>query len=250
MKAPLRVLVADDESPARRRLLRFLAEAPDLEVVGEAANGLEAVEALERLRPDLLFLDVQMPELDGFGVIREVGLAALPATIFVTAYDHYALPAFDAHAVDYLLKPFDQARLDRALERARQRLAAGALARGLEEALREIGRQARPADRLLVRSGERRHLLPLAELQWVEAENNHVRLHAVSGSYLMRETMRAMEARLDPARFRRIHRSSIVNLDHVTQLQPWFGGDYLVLMKDGSKLTLSRTYKERVRDLF
>ncbi len=251
MNGALRVLVVDDETHARRRLLQFLAEEADVRIVGEAAHGLAAVEAIETLSPDLVLLDVQMPELDGFGVVEAVGLDRMPATLFVTAHDQYALPAFEANALDYLLKPVDPDRFRRSLAKARAWLGRGrpALQDQLRTVLERLSEERGYPERLLVRTGERRHLVSVGDLQWVEAEGNYVRLHAVGGSFLMRESMKGLEARLDPRRFRRIHRSSLVNLDHVDHLQPWFGGDYLVLMRDGSRLTLSRTFRNALGDL-
>ncbi|KFN42804.1 LytR/AlgR family response regulator transcription factor [Arenimonas oryziterrae] len=246
MTGNIRALIVDDEVPARRRLQQFLAEEADVEIVGEASNGLLAVEAIEQLQPDLVFLDVQMPELDGFGVVQAIGTDAMPATVFVTAYDHYALPAFDANAIDYLLKPFDQDRFRRTMRRVRARLGRereDALQSQLLNVLDGLSKDRKYPDRLLVRTGESRQLVRLADLHYVTAEGNYVRLHTSTGAHLMRESMRGMEARLDPAIFRRIHRSSIVNIDHIGKLLPWFGGDYLVMMADGGKLTLSRNFR-------
>lgn len=247
MSARIRVLLVDDEVPARRRLMQFLSDEADIDVVGEAVNGLEAVSMIEGLRPDLVFLDVQMPELDGLGVAQSVGVDHMPTTVFVTAYDHYAVPAFDANAVDYLLKPFDQDRFQRGLRRARAHLSRGedkaALHGQLRSLLAGLGKQRQYPDRLLVRTGDSRQLLKTSDLNYVTAEGNYVRLHTSGGTLLMRESMRELEGRLDPEQFRRIHRSSIVNLDRIRKLLPWFGGDYLVMMADGSKLTLSRNHR-------
>lgn len=241
---PLRALIVDDEDLARQRIRHLLQKEPDVEVVGECAHGVEAVRAIESLVPDLVFLDIQMPELDGFGVIEAVGADRMPATLFVTAFDQHALRAFEVHALDYLLKPFDPERFHAALERARRWCATGGrpdLA-GLLEGLRKE----RPwLDRILVRQGERHVLLRCGHIQWIEAEDNYVRLHVEGTSFLLRQTMAGILQRLDPAQFRRIHRSAIVNLDFIRELQPWTSGDHLVLMKDGTKLTLSRTYRDQ-----
>lgn len=241
---PLRALIVDDEDLARQRIRHLLQKEPDVEVVGECAHGVEAVRAIENLAPDLVFLDIQMPELDGFGVVEAVGADRMPATLFVTAFDQHALRAFEVHALDYLLKPFDPERFSAALDRARRWCATGGrpdLA-GLLEGLR----QERPwLDRILVRQGDRHVLLRCSHIQWIEAEDNYVRLHVEGTSFLLRQTMAGILQRLDPAQFRRIHRSAIVNLDFIRELQPWTSGDHLVLMKDGTKLTLSRTYRDQ-----
>ena len=243
MNAPVRVLVVDDETVARRRLLALLAEAPDMRIIGESRNGLEAVDDILRLAPDLVFLDVEMPERTGLEVVEEVGVDRMPATIFVTAYAHYAVAAFEANAMDYLLKPFDAPRFERALAKARNWMNSS---RGAERAER-LGAtlaQASPTpDRIWVRHGEARQPVRIDDIVHVTAEGNYVRLHTPEGNFVLRERMVGMMERLDPARFRRIHRSHIVNVDHVKKLLPWFGGDSLVMMSDGSRLTLSRSYK-------
>ena len=248
MSGRIRALIVDDETQARRRLQQFLREETDVDVVAEAVDGLDAVAMIDHLQPDLVFLDVQMPELDGLGVVQAIGVDAMPATVFVTAYDHYALPAFDANALDYLLKPFDQDRFQRTMRRIRDRLLGqhrenAALHAQLRALLESIAKEHQFSDRLLVRTGDSRLLLRTADLHYITAEGNYVRLHTPSGAHLLRESMRGIEARLDPALFRRIHRSAIVNLDQVRKLLPWFGGDYLVMMADGHKLTLSRNYR-------
>jgi two-component system LytT family response regulator len=243
----LRALVVDDETLARQRIRHLLRRATDIDVAGECVNGLEAVKAIEDLAPDLVFLDIQMPELDGFGVVEAVGAGRMPPTLFITAYDQHALRAFEVHALDYLLKPFSPERFHHALGRARRWCAQQAEDKGPDlEALLAGLRKERPwVDRLLVRQGDRHLLVKTAALQWVEAEDNYVRLHVEGTSHLLRQTMTGLLARLDPAQFRRIHRSAIVNLDCIKEFQPWTGGDYLVIMRDGTKLTLSRTFREQ-----
>jgi two-component system LytT family response regulator len=231
MNAAIRVLVADDETSARRRLMQFLAAYPDVSVVGESSNGLQACQDIARLRPDLLILDVEMPELNGLQVAERVGAASMPATIFATAYEHYALGAFNTNAVDYLVKPFDQERFATAMAKARRWL--GAAGRGKET-----------SGRILVRSGDAQLLVKAADILYISAEGKYVRLHTPNGEHLMRETMAGMLERLDASLFRRIHHSHIVNLDHVKKLLPWFGGDNLVMMADGTRLTLSRNHRE------
>ncbi|HEX2079342.1 MAG TPA: LytTR family DNA-binding domain-containing protein [Longimicrobium sp.] len=253
---PVRVLIADDEPPARARLRRLLAADPRVELAGEAASGTEAVELIERLRPELVFLDIQMPGADGFGVLQAVDPAVLPHVVFVTAYDEYALRAFEVHAVDYLLKPFDADRfrtaLARAMERVRARTPAGADA-GLEERIRRVLAEARPApaylERVLVRAGTRAVFLRVDEVDWLQAEENYVRLHAGRESYLVRGTLAGLEERLDPARFIRVHRSHIVNVASIRELHPWSHGDWMIVLRDGRELMLSRRYRDRLPEL-
>jgi two-component system LytT family response regulator len=261
--APLRVLIVDDEPLARRGVrARLLAlGGGGLEIVGECAGGRDAVRAIGELAPDLVFLDVQMPGLDGFGVIEAVGAERMPAVVFVTAYDQHALRAFDAHALDYLLKPIDDERFAVAVSRARQRVAerrsgarADALAARLAAALAGLGAPAAApesasGDRLVVRDRGRVLLIDPAEVDWVEAEGDYVRLHVGGRGHLHRETMAAMEARLGPRRFARIHRSAIVNVDRVREVRPRGDREYTVVLRDGTRLGLSRGYRDRMRAL-
>lgn len=249
--ARFRALVADDEAPARDRIRQMLALVPDFTIVGESVTGRQAVEAIRELQPDIVFLDVQMPELNGIQVCEEVGVERMPLVVFVTAYDDYALHAFDIHAVDYLLKPFDRERFDKALARIRERLAArahGGSESRLAALLAEMKPVARP-DRLAFRSGGRVVLLKVSEIDWVEADGNYVCLHTGSASHQLRETMAWIEDRLPADGFMRISRSAIVNLDRVRELQPLFHGDYAVILHNGSKLTLSRHFRERLEAL-
>jgi len=232
----IRVLVVDDETSARRRLLQFLAREADVQVVGESCNGQQACDDIARLKPDLVFLDVEMPELGGLQVAERIGAAHMPATIFATAYEQYALGAFNANAMDYLVKPFDEQRFGAAMAKARRWL------------LGDTGAPAKCAqERILVRNGESQLLVKAADILYISAEGNYVRLHTLDGEHLLRERMAGMLERLDGALFRRIHRSHIVNLDYVKKLLPWFGGDSLVMMADGSRLTLSRNHREAMR---
>lgn len=247
----MRALIIDDEPLARQRIRQFLVGESDLEIIGEAGDGIEAVRLTESLEPDLLFLDVQMPELDGFGVLESLGDGMIPAIIFITAYDQHAVKAFEVHAVDYLLKPFERDRFHLALDRARERTGPKAKPQdmdALESLLAEIRKERPLPDRFLVRAGDRYILLKVKSIQWIEAENNYVRLHSEAESYLLRRTMSRIVDSLNPRQFRRIHRSAIVNLDFIKEIQPWVGGDMLVLMRDGTKLTLSRTYRETFTD--
>lgn len=243
----LRALVVDDEALARQRIRDLLRRATDIEVAGECDNGLAAVKAIEELAPDLVFLDIQMPELDGFGVVEALGADRMPPTLFITAYDQHALKAFEVHALDYLLKPFSPQRFHQALDRARRWCSKATSEKPPDfEALLAGLRKDRPwVDRLLVKQGDRHILVRTAALQWIEAEDNHVRLHVEGTSHLLRQTMSGLLSRLDPAQFRRIHRSAIVNLDCIKEFQPWTGGDHVVIMRDGTRLTLSRTFRDQ-----
>ena len=258
---PLRVLVVDDEPLARKRLAR-LAGDEGAEVIGAAESGAEAVEAIRRDPPDLVLLDVQMPGMDGFEVVRTLGPGRMPLVVFVTAFDQYAIPAFEIHAVDYLLKPVEDTRLRQALDRARERLErrdATTQREVLEKLLDELRRShdtarvlagsAHPAhlERLLVTLGGRSVFLHVSQIDWIEAEGNYARLHVGERSCLIRETMGALEARLDPGQFLRTHRSTIVNLDRVAELRPWFRGNYLVKLTTGAELQLSRRYRARMQ---
>jgi two-component system LytT family response regulator len=250
----LRTLIVDDEPTARDGLRELLSRDPDIEVAGECANGVQAAAAIRRSALDLVFLDVQMPELDGFGVLREVGVGHAPAVVFVTAYDQYALRAFDVHAIDYLLKPFTDERFHEALERAKQQVRQGRLgdlSRKLAALLDTYGDArddvaARPAylERLVVRSGGKVALLRVEEIEWIDAEGDYVRIHVGKAWHLLRETMKNLEAQLDPRRFVRIHRSTIVNLEIVKELQPFFRGEYVVVLQNGTTLKLSRGYRD------
>ncbi len=251
MSGALRVLVADDETSARKRLIQFLGVHDDVTLIGQACNGLQACEQIAQFKPDLVFLDVEMPELSGLDVVRTVGTGHMPATIFATAYDHYALAAFNANAMDYLLKPFDQVRFDAALGKARRWLQAGPaqLRQQLDNVMAALEPAPRAQDRILVRSGDVQLLQRAADIMYISAEGNYVRLHTAAGEHLMRERMSGILARLDAGRFRRIHRSHIVNLDYVKKLLPWFGGDSLLMMADGCRLTLSRNHRAALHDV-
>ena len=248
----LRALIVDDEALARERLATLLAAHPDVRVVGECAGADEAVDAIAAEAPDLVFLDVQMPGGGGFGVVAEVGPERMPAVVFATAYDEFALRAFDANAVDYLLKPIGEERLGEALRRVRGRLSAPGprLGPGVLAALEKLGAPAAYRDRFAVRAGERFHIVRAADVTWIEAADNYVRLHGPGGAHLLRATLREVEAMLDPRRFLRIHRSIIVNVDRVQSLSPWGLGEYLFELSDGKKLSSSRRYRAAVRDAF
>ena len=248
----IRVLVADDEPPARARVRAMLQNRPGYRIVGEAGDGAAAVDVVVREAPDLIFLDVTMPQLDGFEVIDalEATGGVVPTIVFVTAFDEFALRAFEVGAIDYLLKPFDQDRFDRALARVAAR---GPSAAALPEALRSFleglgARRAFPA-RFLVRTGRRMQFVRVEELDWIDGRGNYLRLHVGGRTHLVRETMQGMEEKLDPAAFVRVHRSVIVRIDRIGSVEPYRRGDFLITMRDGACVRSSAAYKHRLRDL-
>lgn len=250
MKAKkLRVVVVDDEPPARFKLLRFLEDHPGAELAGEAGDGLEAVQTIEEVKPDLVLLDVQMPELDGFGVLEALDVDRLPRIIFVTAYDEFAVRAFEVQALDYLLKPVDRERFDMAIERAIE-AARDADADDTGERARSTAAELRaregPLRRFLVRSRGRMWFVRADQIDWIEATGNYLKLHVADEAHLIRGVLKEVAARLDPSQFIRIHRSTVVNLESVRELQEWSHGDCLVLLKDGTELRLSRRYRNQL----
>jgi two-component system, LytTR family, response regulator len=248
----IRALIVDEEPLARERIRGLLAEQPDMEVIGEARDGEEAVMAILAHAPDLVFLDIQMPKMDGFEVIRAVGTGNMPLVVFVTAGEQHALRAFDVRALDYLLKPLDRERFAESIGRVRQaleRTGADEIGRRLLELVRELKPAgAARSERLVIRSAGRLFFLRTDEIDWVEAAGNYVKLHAGAEEHLLRETMNGIELRLDPEKFFRIHRSRIVNMERITELQPWFNGEYVVILRNGTKLTLSRGYREKLQE--
>jgi two-component system LytT family response regulator len=239
----IRALIIDDEPPARRCIWRFLKGNPEVEVVAECGDGESAVTAILSMKPDLVFLDVQMPEMDGFEVVRQVGAERMPVTIFVTAYDRYALKAFDANAVDYLLKPVGKERFERALARARERIAARPnrdTAERLIALLSQMKAQDGYAERLPVAGNGRILLVKTREIDWIEADGNYARLHVGASNHVIRETLTSLERKLNPRDFVRIHRSAIVNIHRVKEIHPWFHGYHLVILENGQKLRMSR----------
>ena len=237
----LRALVADDEPLARETVRLLLDGVDDVELKWEAADGRQAVDAIRRFRPDLVFLDVQMPHLDGFGVVEAVGPEAMPATVFTTAFDHHALQAFDAAAVDYLVKPYDDARFARALDRARSLCGRPDLASQLRGLLDER-QKPEPADRLLVRTGTKLVVVQTAAVDWAEAAGDYVALHVGPQTHLLRETLTGLENRLDGRRFVRVHRSAIVQVDRVRDVKLTAAGDANVRLRDGTEVRASRRY--------
>jgi len=253
----IRAILVDDESIARRRLRRLLSPHHDVVVVAECSGGRAAVEAIGKENPDLIFLDVQMPDLDGFGVLRELDGKALPAVVFVTAYDQYALNAFEASALDYLLKPYTTQRFTQALDRARKWIEStdraeedDRLRRLIREVLHEgksgdtAATDSQKIDRFVAKRQGRTQFVRADEVDWIESDGNYIRLHAGTASHLVRGTIATCEERLDSQQFVRVHRRYIVNMERIREVQPWFGGDYVILLKNGQQVRLSRTYRE------
>ncbi len=245
----IRALVVDDEAPARKRLTELLRTDRDIDTVLEAENGVAAVAAIEKERPDLVFLDVQMPEVDGFGVIEVIGVEQMPATIFVTAYDQFALKAFEADAIDYLLKPFSNKRYEQAVAKAKARLrGAGANALG-PRVLELVEKRAAPGeiwDWLVIKAGGVTRLVMASEIDWIEAAGVYVNLHIQGKECIYRALLGTITKRLDPHRFVRIHRSYVVNIRSIVQLDPISHGEFEVAMRDGARLVLSRSYRADV----
>lgn len=238
------VLVVDDEALARERLRRLLEKHAAYDVILEAADGAAAAELIARHAPELVFLDVQMPLVDGFEVIDHIGLEAMPPVVFVTAYDEYAVRAFDVHAVDYLLKPFTEQRFISTLERATS-VRVESRAAALRETMEAVPRP-RYRERIMVRHKDSVLVLKVGDVDWIEAANNYVKLYVGKSTYLLREAISALEAQLDPTRFLRVHRSTIVNIDRIRSMKPWFSGDYILYLENGRELRLSRTHRENL----
>lgn len=245
----IRTLIVDDEPLARERIRQLLEDEPDIAIIGECTDGLQAVDAISEETPDLVFLDVHMPGLDGFEVIEGLNGGPKPAVVFVTAHDSYAVQAFETHAADYLLKPVERERFRASLAHVREELAT----EGADPDLRlqalmaaERARRAIP-ERLAVRTDGRIVFVRLADVEWIEAAGNYVRLYTAKERHVMRATISSIEKKLDPNTFLRVHRSAIVNLDFVTEIQPWFHGEYVVIMESGARVNLSRSYRQRVQ---
>jgi two-component system LytT family response regulator len=242
----IRTLVVDDEPVARRRVRRMLGHELDVTVVGECADAAAAIDAIRTTHPDLVFLDVQMPDADGFDVIRTIG-DAMPAVVFVTAFDHYALAAFEVHALDYLLKPFTRTRFALTVARARERLTRGD--RRLDDLIHDLASKSRYLSRFVVRADDRIRLIAADRVDWIEAADNYVVLHAGAETFTVRDTLTRLDAELDPDIFVRIHRSTVVRLDRIVELLPSFHGDFVVVLRDGSRLGMSRTFRPRIETL-
>ncbi len=249
--AQIRALIVDDEALARKFIRRMLKEDREIEIIGEAGNGKEAATLIRKHHPDIVFLDVQMPEMDGFAVLESIH-EQLPEIIFTTAYEQYAIRAFELHALDYLLKPFDQTRFKDALHYAKEhfrstrdqdrRLQVDAL-------LQSIRNKPQFLERIVIKSGGRITFLNTRDINWIEADDKYVHLHTAKAKPMVRQTLSAMESQLDPKRFRRIHRSAIVNVERIKELQPLFNGEHSVVLENGTKLSLSRNYRDKLFEL-
>lgn len=252
MSPKLKVYVVDDEAPARRKIIRFLEREPDVELVGQAASGEEAVPAIREGQPDLLFLDVQMPGMDGFDVVRALEPGPLPRVVFVTAHDEYAIRAFEVHAFGYLLKPFDQGRFASVLADAKQHLAKdqeGEVSSNLRRLLAEVQRRQQAPARLLVQQKDRAIFLPLETIDWAGSERNYLNLHVGAQVYTVRGTIESLEEKLDVSQFLRINRSTVVRIDFIRELQNWFHGEYKVVLLSGETLTWTRRYVGRYPEI-
>ena len=249
----LRVVIVDDEPIAREGVRTQLLREPVVEIVAECGDGLEAVETIRELEPDLVFLDVQMPGMNGFEVVQTLGVDTMPAVVFVTAYDKYALQAFEVNAIDYLLKPFDAERFQKAFQRARvqiQRRTAETINEKLEALLETMRPRERYLERLVVKSGGRIFFLAVNEIDWIESADNYVSLHSGRDAHLIRETLTSLESKLNPEEFLRIRHSAIVNVKRIKELHPLFKGEYEIVLQNGVKLTSSRRYRDRLRSEF
>jgi len=243
------VLIVDDEPIARARIRDLLEGDPEIKFIEECGDGCAAIAAIRAQAPDVVFLDIQMPEKDGFDVVEAVGVENMPVVIFVTAHDQYALNAFQVYALDYLLKPFDPQRFERTWQRAKAQVwgtCTGDLQQRMRSLLVERRARATYLGRLLIKSGSRLFFLRTEEIDWIRAEGNYLRLHVGKSTYLLRETLNSMEAQLDPEKFLRVHRSTIVRVAQIKELQPMFHGNYRIILADGTQLALSRSYRERL----
>ncbi|MFN2621361.1 MAG: LytR/AlgR family response regulator transcription factor [Chthoniobacterales bacterium] len=248
----IRVVIADDELLARKFIRRMLKQDPEVEIIAECSNGAEAVATIRKEKPDLVLLDVQMPEMDGFAVLDAVRLDHLPQIVFTTAYESYAIRAFELHALDYLLKPFDQVRFKAALKYAKERFHS----QHEEDKRLQVGRllesiraQQEYLDRIIIRADGRITFLHTREIDWIEADDKYVHLHTGKGARMVRQTLAAIEGQLDPKKFLRVHRSAMVNVDRIKELQPLFNGEHSLILDDGTRLTLSRKYKDKLFEL-
>ena len=254
MTTPQRIkaIIVDDEPLAREKIRDMLKDDPSIEVLAECASGTKALTAIDKFNPDLLFLDIQMPQMDGFGVLKEIPQDKLPHVIFVTAHDQYAVKAFEVYALDYLLKPFDRERFRVALKRAKSQIHRDQNTQvnsGILALLDELQQTNKYLDRLVIKNAGRIHFLKTADIDWVEAEGNYVRIHVGKESHLLREPISSLETQLNGKKFLRIHRSTIVNLDRIHELQPWFHGEYRIILKDGTQLMLSRSYRDKLQQV-
>ena|SRR5437867_3483178 len=251
----IRTLIVDDERLARQKLRTLLTGDDEIDIVGECVNGLEAVAAVRKHKPDLLLLDVEMPGANGFEVLQRLRSERLPMIVFVTAHDEYAVRAFEVEAVDYVMKPFDRRRFHEALRRAKRKIddeddeSEARIVRLLERVAAKVHSEPKPLDHFVVKSRDRTFLVAANEIDWIEAEGKYVRLHAGGASHLVREAISDVEQRLDSRRFLRIHRATIVNVKRILEMYRGFGGALFVVLRDGTKLTMSRRYRSRIREV-
>jgi two-component system LytT family response regulator len=248
----IRAIIVDDELLGRERIAGLLQKHPEIEVIAECENGTDAVIKITEETPDLVFLDVQMPELDGFGVLASLELEVMPAVIFVTAHDKFALKAFEVHALDYLLKPFDRERFDSALQRALNEIGrrqSGQLTKQLTNLIADLKPERKGLERLTIKADGRIFFIKVEDVDWIEAADNYVTLHVGPDKHMMRETMASLENKLPEEKFVRISRSAIVNMEVIKEMQPLFHGDYAIILKDGTKLTLSRNQREKLQKI-
>lgn len=245
------VLIVDDEQPARKKIRSYLKKEPGIESIIEAETGIETVRLIRKNNPDVVFLDIQMPGMNGFEIIETVGVENMPAVVFVTAFDEYAIDAFEVQAVDYLLKPFDQKRFKKSLSRAIEQIHSGCKNSAfLKKLLSEIHKEKKYLHRIMVKKGYRYFFINTNEIMYISACEKYINLHTEQGKYLIRNTMKGVDSRLDPDNFARIHRSSIVNMNFIKELQPWSHGDCIVILKDGTRLNLSRRYRHKLLGRF
>ena len=247
MNHKIRVIVVDDEPLACKRLVKLLNEDEEVEVIEICANGQEAIEEINEQDPDLVFLDIQMPEINGFEVLQHIESEQMPAVIFVTAYDEYALKAFEVHALDYLMKPFNKARFEDSLQRAKTTIRSNGSSKvgeKIEHLLDYLDPERESLSRILIKTSNRYFFMKAEDIDWIESAGNYVRIHSGKNNYMIRETMINMEKKLDADKFFRIHRSTIINVEKVKELEQWFHGDYQVIMYNDEKLTMSRNYKD------
>lgn len=243
----MKVLVVDDEQPARNKIISFLKNEKEVDQILEARDGVEAINKIKNEKPDIVFLDIQMPGLNGFEVIEKIGVEKMPPVVFVTAYDQFAINAFDVNAVDYLLKPFDKERFLKSFNRVTEKIK---LKKGksdeLELVLKEVKKERKILERFLINVGSKYFFVAVGEILFISSAEKYVELHTAKGKYLVRDTMNNVEESLDPEMFARIHRSYIVNIEQIKEMQPWSHGDYLVILKSGDKIQMSRRFRDRL----
>lgn len=245
----LKVVIIDDEPPARKKLKMFLQHTPNIEIVGEAGDGLEALAIIEKFKPDLIFLDIQMPHLTGFEVLEEINQTIMPKVIFTTAYDQYAIKAFEVQALDYLLKPFDEERFQQSLKRAFDKTPTQQVTQ-INDLLLELKAKQKHLQRILLKTNNKMVVIKTDDINWINAEEKYVNIYVGKQIHLYRETISSLEQLLDPEKFVRIHRSHIINIDFLKEISPWSHGDHVIILKDNTQLHLGRSYKDRLLSIF